>query len=285
MVLNPDCDLAFTPDGKRNPTQVVALIGGKLEEMKEKKTVVREPKTDLFILEDNTYFIEWQVKQIAFQDYRTLLDHLAEKGYTPHALLRLPYALDVQRAYAAHFTRVGMPVAPPIHHAVNVEILYQDEKNQVGSLLVPQAELAFLTTIRDTSQEGKMKLTCRVTTQFGHHLKRAITTLGDKYQQQIEALGEEEAQVTRERLGMKSARVKDLLKVFDELFLTNPSADLTGKDNGKLVPLYEGKVDIAMCRNLTNKTDFKQWQNYLVLVNVLDPELEYPTLSNDEVAN
>ena len=130
-----------------------------------------------------------------------------------------------------------------------------------------------------------MKLTCRVTTQFGHHLKRAIATLGDKYLQQIEALGEEEAQAKRQQLGMKSKRVKELLEVFDELFLTNPSPNLTGKSDGQLVPLYEGKADVAMCRNLTNKTDFKQWKKYLVLVNVLDPELDYATLSNDEVAN
>ncbi len=285
MVLNPDCDLAFTPDGKREPTQVVALIAGKLEEMKKKATVVKEPKTDLFKWGDNTYMIEWQVKKIAFPEYRTLLEHFSKDGYTPYALLRLPYALDVQRGYAAHFTRIGMPVAPPIHHPVNVEILYENENSEVGSLLVPQGELAFLTTIRDTSQEGKMKLTCRITTQFGHHLKRAIATLGEKYEQQVQALGDEEAQALRNKLGQRSKRVTELLKIFDELFLTNPSPNLTGRGDGQLVPLYEGKGDVAICRNLTNKAEFKQWQKYLVIVNILDPGIENEILANDEVNN
>jgi hypothetical protein len=174
-----------------------------------------------------------------------------------------------------------MPVAPPIHHSVNVEILYQDDKGEVGSLLVPQSDLAFLTTIRDTSQDGKMKLTCRVTTHFGHQLKKAINNLGDIYQQQEDALGDEEAPEVRAALGTKKKRVKDLIATFDELFLTNPSPDLTGKNGAQLVPLYKGKMDLGMSRNLTNKAEFKKWEKYLVVVNLLDPEAETQTETED----
>lgn len=273
MVLNPDCDLAYTPDGKRQPTAVVALIAGKMEEMKSKATILKEPKTDLFKWGDNTYLIQWQVKKIAFPEYREVLDHFSKDGYTPYAILRLPYALEVQRAYAAHFTRIGMPVAPPIHHSVNVEILYRDAKGEVASLLVPQPDLAFLTTVRDTAgAEGKMQLKCRFTTHFGHQLKKAVANLGEFYQLQVDALGEGQEAQLRTQLGTKMSRVAKLREKFDELFLTNPSPDLIGKDKGQLVPLYKGKEEIGICRNLGNKDEFNKWGNYLLIVNLLDPD-------------
>jgi hypothetical protein len=276
MVLNADCDLAYTPDGKRQPIRVVALIAGQLEEMKKTTTALTEPKTDLFRWNESTYHIRWQVKSVAFQEFKQLLERCAKLGYKPFAILRLPYALEVQRAYATHFTRIGLPVAPPIHHYVNVEILRKDAEGKIVELLSPQADLAFLTTIRDTiGGEGKTQLRSRFTTQFGYQLKRATTNLSGIFQQDADALGNGDDKATvnkRKKIESGIARLTKLLTDFDELFLKNPSPDLTGKDNAKPVQLYSGKDEIGICRNL-KKDDFDNWGNHFLIVNLIDPDL------------
>lgn len=272
MVLNPDCDLAYTPGGERQPTQVVALIAGELEEMKKIGSALAEPKTDLFKWNDGTYVIRWQVKRVSFVDYKNVVKEFEKSGYIPFALLRLPYALDVQRAYATHFTRIGMPAAPPIHHPVDVEILYRNEQKKVGEMLVRQPDLAFLTTVRDSAGEGKMKLTTRVTTHFGHQLKRAVANLRDEYGRQKDALGDEPAQKQRTDLGTKIRKVDDLLEKFDELFLSNPSPDLTGKADGKVISFFPKRDEIGICRNLHDKANFNSWEKYLLIVNLVDPD-------------
>ena len=53
----------------------------------------------------------------------TFNDWLIEKGFQRVARLRLPFALEVQRAFAADLMRVGAPVMPPIYQPVTARLL------------------------------------------------------------------------------------------------------------------------------------------------------------------
>lgn len=273
MVLNADCDLAHTPNQKRQPINFVTLIEGELGEIKDWASPVREPKpkTDFFKLGEKAFHIAWKVNKVVFCEYAKVLHTLAEQGYQPYAHLRLPYALEVQRAYAAHFTRVGLPVSPPIWHEIGVEILFRDDEGKPRTLIGPQSELAFLMTVRDpAASEGGKQLQCRFTTQFGHSLKNAIARLTNIQRETLTGTGEGEAEKNRRtQLDSKIKRLEESYAEFDSLFLGNPSPVLSGMK--KPVPIFKGKNLVGIWRNM-DKEQFDSWGNYYLLVSLIDAD-------------
>lgn len=272
MVINADCDLAYAPQGGRSAVTVVALIAGELHEIKSYALPLKEPKTEFFKFRGSAYNISWQVNKIEFYRYVEVLRDLETQGFQPYAALRLPFALEVQRAYAAHFARIGMPVAPPIFHEVKVEILHRNADNNVISILAPQQDLAFLMTIKKKDgSEGEKQLRCRFTTHFGHNLKRALTTLRDDYRDvaaKVEVTDKASGNL-KKQLDSKADRLDKMLNGFDGWFLINHSPDLSGQT--KPVSLYKELVGVH--RNL-DKKEFQEWGNYQLIVNLIDPTRE-----------
>lgn len=273
MVINADCDLAYTPDGSRQPIPVVSLIGGELHEIKNSTDVLKEPKTEFFKVNDRTFHIQWHLKKTVFFDFAKVLSGLESAGYKPYALMRAPYALEVQRAYSTHFARIGLPVAPPMTHEVQIEIFRRDNDGKPVTLLEPQPELGYLMTVRDDEGgEGKKQLRCRFTTHFGHHLRRLAAGLLTQYQRELESATHpdpKKLQNMRNQLGSNVRRLGDLLAEFDERFCSNPSPALSGRHVTVPVPLYGSRNPVGVVRNV-DKNQFTDWGNYLLLVNVMD---------------
>jgi len=69
------------------------------------------------------YFrILWDPKRLHSVSYGEVSKWLQDRGCVLVARLRLPFALQVQQAFAADLTRVGLPTAPPIQRSARTRL-------------------------------------------------------------------------------------------------------------------------------------------------------------------
>jgi hypothetical protein len=126
MIINAQCDLSFAPGADRRVAsdRSVVFIPGELQPLSRPfaKAENTAPATELFEYGKRSYRILWRPKQVLTRPYGDVAAWLDSEGYKPVARLRLPYALEVQRAFTADLSRVGMPVAPPIFERVRVQV-------------------------------------------------------------------------------------------------------------------------------------------------------------------
>jgi hypothetical protein len=126
MIINAQCDLSFAPGQGRRVAQdrSVVFIPGELQPLSRPfaKAENTAPTTELFEYKERSYRILWRPKRVLTRPYQDVAGWLDSEAYKPVARLRLPYALEVQRAFTADLTRVGMPVAPPIFQRVRVQV-------------------------------------------------------------------------------------------------------------------------------------------------------------------
>src|SRR5581483_1070678 len=113
------------------------------------------------------------------------------------ARLRLPFALEVQRAFAADLTRVGMPVAPPIYQAVDIRLLRATNRQFDQLEPLGESEAAFLVLSRDEHDGHKIVQKCVLTLPLVRRLKQMLEArlatiedqlpadTGDEWQQQL----------------------------------------------------------------------------------------------------
>jgi hypothetical protein len=123
MVINAACDLAMAPDTDRgyNPAQPIFLVSGILQPISQPIGNSEAIRTELFELAKAVYRIVWRHKDVRTLRFDEVWDWLNRAGYRLEARLRLPYALEVQQAFATSLTRIGMPVQPPICSHGDVE--------------------------------------------------------------------------------------------------------------------------------------------------------------------
>ena len=145
MVMNAQCDLEFTPDhGSRQfkPSKSVLFIPGRLHPVFDALSEAdeRRPRTELFEYDRIAYRIVWDTKRIVGRPYNGLSAWLGSEGYALEARLRLPFALQIQQAFAADLTRIGMPVPPPLQQRADLwlccpaadgacEVLFKDSES------------------------------------------------------------------------------------------------------------------------------------------------------------
>lgn len=154
MVINAQCDLAFAPDGKRlfKPNRTILLIQGKLHPLSDK--IVNDAdknkiRTELFEYEGKAYKILWDTKSVISQTYGKIRSWLKYTKYKRVSCLRLPFALEVQHAFASDLTRVGMPVSPPIYKPIKICLFSQDSDNKFIYIKLDQEETAFMVLHKD----------------------------------------------------------------------------------------------------------------------------------------
>lgn len=180
MVINAQCDLSFTPDGSRRIERgrSILLLPGTLQPVQEPIPDKHKdaPRTELYEDGGHSYRIFWntaEVKTIPYGEFRRWHDgaDLHNTGIsTRHkrkARLRLPFALEVQRAFASDLTRVGMPVAPPIYQAVNIRLLHATDNQFDRVEILEKSEAAFLVLSRDGRKVAQrcvltLPLVCRL---------------------------------------------------------------------------------------------------------------------------
>ena len=119
MLISPQCDLECRPE---NVDRNVVLIGGTLIPFQDRANQRDATITDLFVHQDNHYAIVWNLKRAETVVYRDFGSWLNLRGYQREARLRLPFALEIQRAFAADFTRIGTRIAPPIYQPLAMEL-------------------------------------------------------------------------------------------------------------------------------------------------------------------
>ena len=122
MILNAQCDLEFAPGVVTRPfrpNRAILLIPGKLQSLREPVRTVdaNRPRTEVFMYDKEYFRILWDPKRLISVAYGEISKWLEEKTLVLKARLRLPFALQVQQAFAADLTRVGLPMAPPIQRA------------------------------------------------------------------------------------------------------------------------------------------------------------------------
>ena len=126
MIATPDCDLQFAPNAGRVPEEgeSVMLVPGWLQPL-------REPigrghiQTELYFHDGEQCRIAWERKKIITVPVAKFLEWCTDKGYSRPARIRLPYAVKIQQEVIAGFSRVGMPVAPPLQDFAPVEVYYE----------------------------------------------------------------------------------------------------------------------------------------------------------------
>ncbi len=193
MVINPECDLAFSPMSKGRPfskTKSIVLVPGSLEELSKASTSDDgKIRTELFVHEEREYRIIWDIKRIVVKEYGSIKQWAEEAGYKRLYRLRLLYALQVQQRFTADFGRVGPPVAPPLFTPVRLEVFGFDKDGKSQVLLGPLDGCAALVT-------GKDGLSCVFDLGFLEELIGITGGVQDGISERVHAL-EEQLAATR----------------------------------------------------------------------------------------
>jgi hypothetical protein len=157
MVMNPECDLAFSPssDGRSFPaTKSILLIPGILESIQSpiSDSAKGKPHTELFVRSGETYRISWDPKRVLSQTYGGIREWATTNGFRREYRLRLLYALQIQHDFIAEFGRIGNPTAPPIFQPVRLEIYACDDKSKSKLVLGPIEADAALVSVKGNTR-------------------------------------------------------------------------------------------------------------------------------------
>lgn len=165
MVINAACDLIFSQQRTADPDQSILLVPGTLYSLGDQRG--NSPvRTELFLHRGNQYRIVWDLDRVRAEKHAELRTRLS--GYEPLARLRMPYALEVQRAFSAKLTRIGMPVAPPFYHPVPLEVWGEGDKGKCKLLMkIPADEGA---VILHTKKKNSFILTIKCIERIMHCL-------------------------------------------------------------------------------------------------------------------
>ena len=170
LVINAACDLTFTPGGERkpDPARSILLLRGCLHPIS--KPVVASgsgTRTELFEHEQKVYRIEWDTKQVESHPFQNVYQSLQARNYRRIGRLRLPYALEVQRAFAGDLTRIGMPVPPPIYQPLRVRLFRKGGSKHVEVASLKTGAVFHVLT----RSEGQQ---CICTPELVHQLRREL---------------------------------------------------------------------------------------------------------------
>lgn len=147
MIATPDCDLQFAPNAGRVPEdgESVMLVPGELRPLIE--PIGRgQIQTELYFHNGAQCRIAWERKKIITVPVAEFLAWCSDNGYSRPARIRLPYAVKIQQEVIAGFSRVGMPVAPPLQDFVPVEVYYEAADgtwDPLGSVLDPGVNVIY----------------------------------------------------------------------------------------------------------------------------------------------
>lgn len=140
LVLSAACDLAYRPIEKdplkrSDPEQPVYLCPGILKQLGAGHKREGELWTELISLNNKPYRIEWDHKHVFTRKLSEIQAYFDQSEYHRRWRLRMPYALEVQQAFVAHVSRVGLPVPPAFVQQVDVEIYAPLGEGGLGELL------------------------------------------------------------------------------------------------------------------------------------------------------
>jgi hypothetical protein len=196
FVTNPECDLEFTPDGKRllDPTDSILVIPGVLKTLEEAPPEAF--RTDLFRRDDNWFRILWFPKRVRTFALGTVADELAKEGWVRVARLRMPFSLELQHTFTSQFSRVGTPVTPPFYRSVTARVYRRDEDDNYQEVQIAAQGEAFLI---DVAGDSKCVFTADLIRNL-HQLLDTVLVTGAEIAEDVkgEAIEAPRARVVRE---------------------------------------------------------------------------------------
>jgi hypothetical protein len=174
MVINPECDLAFTPDDKRLPNvdDSILFVPGKLEPLTEPVGSTAGPRTEPFVHGNKHYRIVWAPKRLRTVPHGRVHEEITSTGFVRVARLRLPFALEIQHDIASGMSRPGMPIAPPRYRPLRATIYRRAVDGTVESVSVPDGAEAFCVESRDA--KGVIVTHCRLNGGMLRALKQQV---------------------------------------------------------------------------------------------------------------
>ena len=174
MVINAQCDLVYSPGISIRPfdeNQTVLFVQGRLHKIWEQYDP-KQVKTEFLEYNNDLYRILWNPSLFTAVRYGEVEDRLRNDGYERIARLRLPYALQVQQAFASNLTRVGVPVAPPIHRYMTATVYWKNEEGKPSKLLTSNpGECYFITTHKGDSGAFTEELVSRLRNEVESKVK------------------------------------------------------------------------------------------------------------------
>jgi len=126
IVLNAACDLAYSPNSVDRPfpsQRFILFNHGRLQPIQDvqgQASLRIQPYKHRD--DDNVYRINWYHSKAVWKPYGECKQWLEKDGYIRTARMALPYALELQKSFANHITRVGMPVLPPVTRWCSVAV-------------------------------------------------------------------------------------------------------------------------------------------------------------------
>ena len=126
VLITPQCDLAFTLNGGSRPpddANSILLLPGCLKPLDGQWSGRPRFETDFYIHEEENFRIEWDRKKVVSVSFGDFNSWMEREGYERDSRLRLPFALDLQRAFSDGLSRVGTPVMPPIYQPMSQKLL------------------------------------------------------------------------------------------------------------------------------------------------------------------
>lgn len=219
MVINAECDLSFGPLRACDPNSTVLFVKGELQPPDVWGMATLQPRTELFEYLEKKYSIVWDVKKIFSFLHREIEPKLLASGFKRIARLRLPFALDVQRAVAANLTRIGMPVGPPIYHPILLEVWGSDAEKKPFRLIEPKEDVAFWILTKEDNTYSKRFFP---TVEFAHYLKVALPIYVENLKGPLDGLlGSDDASIKKkgERLKKRIELLEKFATEYESWFL------------------------------------------------------------------
>jgi hypothetical protein len=191
-------------------------------------------KTEFLEYENELYRILWDLKQLTAVRYGDVEDCLRGEEYRRIARLRLPYALQIQQAFASNLTRVGVPVAPPIHRLLTGTVYLRDRQNKPKLLLSTNFGDGFFIT---TKGQDRVAFTEEFVRRLRSEVQREIDEIGAE----IDAAGESTVKMR------KRQKYRDELKVFKDDFnaILELCRPLDLPKQGKTKPLSTAPITVS----------------------------------------
>lgn len=249
MVINAQCDLARA---YKAPSQSILLIPGNLVPWatafgNDENSI----RTEFFRFNDKPHRVVWDVTSVMSCPFDKVWEWKRNNGYTRNMRLKLPFALEIQRAFATKLTRIGLPVPPPLTDAVQVTVYHK--KRSGGPYAVLPASTTYVSQVAiqgaSKSVERKLLFTLYFAQQLGTAVRELAITEG--------------AIFTPSPKHPKHPLVA-LAENFDKWFFTLAKESQAFPKPGKIVPLGEN-VLLAFDWDWGNSID---WTKTALLINV-----------------
>jgi hypothetical protein len=266
MVLNAQCDLERA--NEENKKRSIFLVPGTLH-LLQKSPLISNYKTEFFKFNGVQYRISWEVKNVLSIPHDEFEGWQKKTLYERRHRLRLPFALEIQQAFSASVTRVGLPVSPPFTQDLKLEVLFKEADGSASVLLSSSTEFAFQPVTR---KEDKF---VRLTLGFALALNEALDSKKEKLQKELELQATTLSTRTSEsfkHLTEAILTIDKILNKFEDSFYDKKGFNYP--EAGKVSEAFKGYISVAAD---VQKNSFPTSAKSFILFNIITtttPEIE-----------